>query len=540
MTRSRSTSRVQASETELVRTHAELETSREELQSINEELQTLNREYRLKVEELGRLSSDLQNLLMATGIATLFLDRSLRILRFTPRVGELFNIRNTDRGRPLADLTHQLGYPELLQDAEQVLESLVPVEREIGSDDGRWHLIRVLPYRTEDDHIDGVVITLVDITHLKRAEEALRDAKLYAEKIVETLHEPLLVLTPDLRVQSANPAFYECFEVQPSETCGHLIYELGNGQWNIPALRVLLEDVLPDSHVFNDYEVTHDFENLGHRVMLVNARRLDHVQLILLGIRDISDRKRAEEELQEARRVAEQASQAKSQFLAVMSHELRTPLSGVIGFTDLLETGVLGPTNEKQRDALARIRAGSWHLASIIEEILSFSRIEAGKEEVHYAETDLGEVGREVVGMLQTQADSKGLSLTLEEAESGLVCETDRLKVRQILLNLTGNALKFTKSGSVVVRLERRDSAWIDLQVRDTGPGIRPEDQERIFEAFTQVDGSHSRSGTGTGLGLAISRDLTRLLGGELSVQSSPGEGSRFTLQLPVRRDRSA
>ena len=526
---------LQSANEELRSTMEELETSKEELQSINEELQTLNQENRHKVEELSQLSSDLQNLLMATDVATLFLDRNLRIMRFTPRVGELFNVRGADRGRPLSDLTHRLGYDGLMEDANRVLETLVPVEREVESGDGRWHLIRTLPYRTVEDRIGGVVITLVDVTRLKRVEEALREAKVYAEKIVETLHEPLLVLTPDFRVQSANPAFYEGFEVLPAETEGRLIYDLGNGQWDIPALRLLLEDVLPDSNVFNDYEVAHDFAEIGHRVMLVNARRLDHVQLILLGIRDITEKKQAEEELREAKRVAEEASQVKSQFLAVMSHELRTPLTGVIGFVDVLETGVLGPTNEKQRDALSRIRASSWHLASIIEEILSFSRVEAGKEEVHYGEVDLAEVAREVVRMLQTQADSKGLSLHLEETDAALVCETDRLKVRQILLNLTGNSLKFTDTGSVVVRLERSGSAWIELQVRDTGPGIRPEDQERIFEPFTQVDGSHTRSGTGTGLGLAISRDLARLLGGDISVQSAPGEGSRFTVRLPLQ-----
>jgi two-component system CheB/CheR fusion protein len=353
------------------------------------------------------------------------------------------------------------------------------------------------------------------------------------------VREPLLMLDTTLRVRSANQAFYETFQVSAEETEDRLIYELGNGQWDIPALRSLLENVLPESNVFDDYEVAHDFHHLGTRVMLVNARRLDHVQLILLGIRDITDRKEAEEELREAKRVAEQASQVKSQFLAVMSHELRTPLSGMIGFADLLETGVLGPTNEKQREALARIRTGSWHLASIIEEILSFSRVEAGKEEVHYGEADLAEAAREVVEMLQAQAESKGLTLRLEGADSALVCETDRVKVRQILLNLTGNALKFTQTGSVVVRLERSGTAWIELQVRDTGPGIRPEDQDRIFEPFTQVDGSHTRSAPGTGLGLAISRDLARLLGGDVSVESAPGEGSRFTVRLPLQREQS-
>lgn len=168
---------MQSTNEELRSTLEELETSKEELQSVNEELTTLNQENRHKVEELRILSGDLQNLLIGTDIATLFLDRQLRIMRFTPRVGELFNIRNSDRGRPLSDLTHQLGYANLNDDAHSVLDRLVPIEREVQSYDERWFLSRVLPYRTSDDRIDGVVITFIDITRRRRAELALADSE---------------------------------------------------------------------------------------------------------------------------------------------------------------------------------------------------------------------------------------------------------------------------------------------------------------------------------------------------------------------------
>jgi two-component system, chemotaxis family, CheB/CheR fusion protein len=285
---------------ELRSTMEELETSKEELQSMNEELQTVNQENRHKVEELGQLSGDLQNLLTATDIATLFLDRSLRILRFTPRLSELFNIRTTDRGRPISDLTSDLGYEDLENDARSVLERLTTVERGVSDGSGRCYLTRVHPYRSSDDRIDGVVITFIDITSRKVAEFALEEARHYSESIVETLHEPLLVLTPDLHVKTVNQAFYDSFRVQHKATIGRKIYDLGNGQWDIPELHTLLEEVLPDSEVFYDYEVRHTFEDIGERVMLLNARRLDHMQLILLGIRDITDRKHAEEALRES------------------------------------------------------------------------------------------------------------------------------------------------------------------------------------------------------------------------------------------------
>jgi PAS domain S-box-containing protein len=290
---------LQSTNEELRSTMEELETSKEELQSMNEELTTVNQENRHRVEELGQLSSDLQNLLAATDIATLFLDRKLCIVRFTPRIGELFNVRHSDRGRPLSDLTHRLSDVNLQSDAQSVLDHLIPIEREVESEAGRCYLARVLPYRVEN-RIEGIVVTFIDISERKQAERDLAEAKEYAESIVQTLHEPLLVLNPDLTVRSVNQTFYEHFAVKPAETIGVRIYDLGNGQWNIPALRTLLEDVLPDSNIFNDYEVSHVFEDIGQRVMLLNARRLDHVQLILLGIRDITDRKRAETALRES------------------------------------------------------------------------------------------------------------------------------------------------------------------------------------------------------------------------------------------------
>lgn len=283
-------------------TTEELETSKEELQSVNEELQTVNNELKNKLEEVSRAHSDLENLMEATGIATLFLDKDLRIQRFTPATTGLFNIMGGDRGRPISHLTNRLDYPGLPDDALEVLRTLVPIEREIRDTDGRWLEARIRPYRTVDDRIDGVVLTFVNITRFKQSEAELRESNTYIEKVVDTVREGLLVLRSDLTVEFANRSFFELFKVVPAETLGSLVYDLGNGQWDIPELRLLLEEILPEQNVFNDYRVEHTFDDIGRRVMLLNARRIDHVPLILLAIEDITERERYEEEVRQNER----------------------------------------------------------------------------------------------------------------------------------------------------------------------------------------------------------------------------------------------
>jgi PAS domain S-box-containing protein len=262
----------------------------------------------------------------------------------------------------------------------------------------------------------------------------------------------------------------------------------------------------------------------------------DGVPLYRTGIvRDITEQKAAEAELEDARRTAEEASQAKSRFLAVMSHELRTPLSGVIGFADLMETEVLGPTTSRQQESLASIKASAWHLIGIIDEILTLSRADAGVEAVRWQDADLAELVREVVRTAWPRAAERGLELTSVGAAEPAPFRTDPGKLRQILINLVGNAVKYTDEGQVTVRLDRSAPDALRVQVEDTGAGIPAPELERIFEPFTQVDSTLTREATGTGLGLAICRRLARLMGGDVTVVSRVGEGSTFTLTLPVR-----
>jgi two-component system, chemotaxis family, CheB/CheR fusion protein len=274
----------------------ELETSKEEMQSLNEELQTVNAQLQSKIEEYARVNDDLSNLLNSTAIATIFLDSDLKIRRFTDDARQMFSLIPSDIGRPLADLVSRLNYDQLVVDAAQVTRNLAVCEREVTTQDGGWRLVRIFPYRTTDNVIDGLVITLVDITRLKNAEQVAESSKTYVESILTTMREPLLVLDASLRVVTANRAFLRCFKMDAEEVVGRLIYELGRRKWALPRLRQLLDQILQKDEKFEDFVVADHFPGVGRKMMILNARRLEqHANqpgLILLAMEDATAKQR--------------------------------------------------------------------------------------------------------------------------------------------------------------------------------------------------------------------------------------------------------
>lgn len=235
---------------------------------------------------------------------------------------------------------------------------------------------------------------------------------------------------------------------------------------------------------------------------------------------------------------AQQANHAKSEFLSTMSHEFRTPLTAVIGYTDLLLAGVSGPLEEQQRQHLLRVRRSAWHLLDIIEEILTFSRIEAGREPIRVATVALVELAHQALDVVEPLASQKGLALEVDLPRDEVWIQTDPGKFRQILVNLLTNAVKYTETGTVRLGVSANDRT-ITCRVSDTGVGIEPVHLDHIFEPFWQVDQSTTRAIGGTGLGLGIVVRLTELLGGRIEVESTPGKGSTFTFHLPTRPPRS-
>lgn len=295
------------------------------------------------------------------------------------------------------------------------------------------------------------------------------------------------------------------------------------------------------SHRFHEYvlpfasaDAARGFSHMQQSARLLplhDARQ--RVNGVLAVLEDVTDRVAREEELKDAMEAAQGASKAKSEFLASMSHELRTPLAAMVGYADLLLNDMVGPTTPLQQDHLGRLKSCAFHLLGIVEEILTFARAEAGREQVHAEQLDAVALARAALSLVEPQLRAKHLELVVELPPGPLTIATDAGKLRQILINLLGNAVKFTREGRVTLTVADL-GPQVQFTVADTGPGMSPEDLTRIFEPFTQLEQSWSRANGGTGLGLPVSRQLAHLLGGDVTVTSERGVGSAFTLVLPT------
>ncbi|MDA8388550.1 MAG: PAS domain-containing protein [Nitrospiraceae bacterium] len=300
---------LQSSNEELQSMNEELQTSQEGLQSVNEEL-AVNSELQRKMDELSKSNSDMNNLLAGTEIAAIFLDNKLRIKRFTPLATDMVKLIPSDIGSPLEQFAANLADENLVGDVKQVMNTLRYRDREVRTEQGQWRLIRIHPYRTEENVIDGAVITFTDITRTKQVRQSSEDARLFAESIVDTVREPLLVLDAGLRVITANRSFYTAFRVSRAETENRRFFELGQRQWDIPGLKKLLAGVLARNKAFSDFEVENDFPPIGKRTMLLTARGIEQQgekkRMILLAIDDITVRRQAENAMKRLNETPEQ------------------------------------------------------------------------------------------------------------------------------------------------------------------------------------------------------------------------------------------
>ncbi len=534
-----------SSNEELQSTNEELETAKEEIQAANEELNTLNDElYRRNIES-NQVSNDLENLLSSTNIPIVMLGSDLCIRRFTPQARQILNLIPTDVGRPFGDINHNLNVPDLESRILEVINTLGVKEQEVQDQKGHWYDLRIRPYRTIDNKIDGAVVILVDINALKRSAEQLKESRNYAEAIVETMREPLVVLDANLQIITANRAFYEMFQLTPAQTEQRLIYELGNGQWNIPQLRSLLEEIVPSNtqlENFQNMEVEHEFER-GRKIMLFNVRKMAQSNLddmILLAIADITQQKQLQSERmqllaqeQSLRSVAEAANHLKDEFLSMLSHELRNPLNSLMGWASLLRTQKMD--ENRLARGLEAIESSAKTQARLIEDLLDISRVSSGKLRLDARTIELTPIIKAAIEVVRVSANEKQIQLVSRLSAVRKRIVGDPIRLQQVIWNLLSNAIKFTPVlGRVEITLEYIDSI-AQIQVSDTGKGISADFLPYVFDRFRQADSSLTRPNSGLGLGLTIVHSLVELHGGTVDAQSlGEGQGATFTVRLPL------
>jgi len=395
------------------------------------------------------------------------------------------------------------------------------------------------------NHTELLVLALEDVTERRHAERLLADIETYAQNIVDTVREPLLMLDPTLRVRSANRAFYKTFRVSPEETENRLIYELGDGQWDIPALRSLLEDIIPQSSMFSDFELEHDFPSIGRRVMLLNARKLrpgNHTELLVLALEDVTEQRRIHDrelrftaELQESYRRLQALEKLRDDLTHMIIHDLRTPLVSVI--TGMQTLDILGDLTTEQREMMEIAVNGGETLLGMINDLLDVEKMESGSMSLDYSTLSAAALVAAAVGQVGSLAASKQLTLVQQVAADLPPLSGDDNKLRRTLVNLLGNAIKFTPPGGVVTVEARysEDRRSAVFSVTDTGEGIPPEAFERIFEKFGQVESRRGGRTMSTGLGLTFCKLAVDAHGGHIGVESAPDQGSTFCFAIPLR-----
>jgi two-component system CheB/CheR fusion protein len=498
-------------------TNEELDTAKEELQATNEELNTVNDELRVRNAEQSSVNSDLRKLLENINVPLVMVGRDLRIRWFTAAMEPVLNLLPTDQGRVISDLRSPL-IPDFVGMLVRALTGSEETHYEFQSPDGRWLSLRILPYLGPENSIDGAIAKLIDIDELKRAVD-------FAEAVVATVREPLIVLDSGLRVRTANDAFYRIFQLERQETEGRFIYEIGNGQWNIPSLRQLLEDILPKELSLTNFQLEHTYERVGTKTMLLNAREIhqnDGERMILLAIDDVTELRRYAEDLRKT-------NEDLKQFIYAASHDLQEPLRMVVAHTQLVASRYADQLDSAGGVSMKYAVEGALRMEALISGLREFWQLSEHAGEKRTL-VDCNDVLRQALLNLETSISENRAVITRGHLPTLMASEAPLIELFQ---NLLGNALKYRRDEppKIHVSAVRKGSEWI-FSVRDNGIGIDPQHTQQIFGVFKRL---HARDKySGTGIGLAICQKIVERYGGRIWVESEPGKGSEFKFSLPA------
>ena len=519
---------------ELQSTVEELETAKEELQSTNEEITTVNDELRDRHQEMSQLNDDLVNLLEVAEIPIVIVGRDGRVRRFTPRASPLMSLLPGDIGRPITDLRPSVAIPHLGAQISEVLATERTKESDVLDREGRWHRMQLRPYRTADGRVDGVVLSLLDIDRLKHAVTDAEEALAHLMGIVETVKVPLVVLDGDLAVQSANKAFYEGFSLSPEECRKQSFFEIGEGMWNAPDLRLQLAQAVSEGVACEvDREIQRPPGN--PRVIAVAGsvfRWKTERPMLVLTLVDITERTAMLIAAQAARLEAEQANRAKDAFLATLTHELRTPLASIAMRAALLQQAHVDLA--RARSVGEAIERSARVQSDLIEDLLDIPRVVSGKLRLDSRPVDIATVVGAAIETVQVSADAGRIELEAELGAGGAVVCGDARRLQQVFWNLLVNAVKFTPAGGRIAVTVCGSEADVEVRVADTGQGIAPGFLPQVFDRFAQAEGGIAGGRGGLGIGLALVRDLVRLHKGKVTAESpGEGQGATFTVSLP-------
>ncbi len=359
---------------------------------------------------------------------------------------------------------------------------------------------------------------------MKRGLQTLEDARNYAEAIVDTVREPLLVLDAELRVKSASRAFYQKFAISPAATEGRYIYHLGDGHWDIPALRTLLEQVLPERRSFQDFEVIHDFPTLGRRVLLLNARQLwtrdNQLELVLLAIDDVTETKQIHSDLLAS-------NEDLQRFASSAAHDLRAPLNSSLILSQILSGKLGGKLDENEAGLLAMLLDSMERLRRLMEDILNYSVSgHAPRELVHMS---LAEPLNVALANLHHEIQSSHAQIFIGPLPE---LTLDRTQIAMLFQNLIDNALKYRRPEAprIAIAALRLDSHW-RVSISDNGQGFSNQCAAKVFEPYQRLSQSAI---PGSGIGLAICHRIVQRIGGQIWAESTPGQGSTFSFTLPA------
>ena len=501
------------------------------MQSTNEELTTVNEELGTRNQQLAVLSDDMTNLLGAVDVPILRVDRNLCLRRFTPAAEKVFGVGSTDLQHPIRLLQSRLGMPpdfeRLIRD---VIGSLAVQGHKMQDPRGHWWSLSIRPYRTADDRLDGAVLTFMDVDSIQHALHASQEARQYADAIVETVREPLVILSQDLRVERANASFYGKFHLRPEQTEGKYIYELDAAEWKIPRLRLLLQEMSTNEKSFADLEIKHAFPHIGTRVMLLTARELqfESKPRILLAFEDITDRRRAEVSITERlKKTDRELDRTKDELRALAGHlmtaqeeeqrriarELHDDLVQRLGFLEFqigqFRIGPIGSAQVEVAEMLTSLQKQTAELSDATRNI---------SHRLHPAILD--DLG--LVAALRKLAKdfSHGRASAVRFTSRVGTCSLPRGHFAGTLYRIAQealrNAIKHANAVGITISLICKRNELL-LTIRDTGPGFDPS----------------SVRGTG-GLGIVDMEERAHLLGATLRIDSRPGKRTTITLPVPL------